>query len=208
MKQILQVFAGLVLFIALPLHAGGDAEAGKQKAAVCAACHGMDGNSTVAQWPSLAGQHQSFLERQIILIRDGDHPVPEMAPMVAALADQDIADLAAYFSMQPRKPGVADESLAAAGERLYRAGNPDSAVPACMACHGPAGEGNPVSVYPALSGQHAVYTAGILERYRDGVTWGAEDAPSIVMAGVAANLSDDEIKAVSSYIQGLHQADQ
>lgn len=206
MKRVLQAIVSLTLFMALPVFAGGDAEAGKANAAVCAACHGMEGNSTVAQWPKLAGQHAAYLERQLRLIRDGAHQVPEMAPMVASMNDEDFANLAAYFSIQTPQPMAADEALVPAGERLYRAGNPESGVPACMACHGPAGEGNPLAVYPRLAGQHALYTANMLKKYRDGTTWGSEDTLSITMADVARNLSDAEIEAVASYIQGLHQA--
>lgn len=185
--------------------ADGDAAAGQAKSAICAACHGVDGNSVVPNWPKIAGQHAPYLERQVHLIKAGDRTVPEMIGIVPGLSDQDIADLAAYFAAQERSGGVADESQVELGERIYRAGNAETGVPACMACHGPAGEGNPLSGYPALAGQHSVYTAKMLNQFRDGTTWGADDASSAVMAGVAAELSDAEIQAVSSYIQGLHR---
>ncbi len=206
MKRILQVFVGLLAMMAFSAQAEGDAAAGQSKAAICAACHAVDGNSVVAQWPKLAGQHEAYLARHIILIRDGLRPVPEMAGIAAGLSDEDAADLGAYFAGQATSPGVANTSLAAAGERLYRAGNSDSGVPACMACHGPAGEGNPLAGYPALAGQHSAYTAKMLNGYRDGSTWGPDDAASIVMTGVANELTDEEIAAVSSYIEGLYQA--
>ncbi len=206
MKSILRLMAGLSVLLACHVLAEGDAEAGKGKAAVCAACHGMDGNSVVAQWPKLAGQHQAYLARQVILIRDGGHPVPEMAGIVATLTDEDIDDLAAYFSAQTISPGIADESLVGLGERIYRAGNAESGVPACMACHGPAGEGNPLAGYPALASQHALYVTNMLNKYRDGVQWGPDDANSLVMSGAASELTDEEIAAVSSYVQGLHNA--
>ena len=199
-----------ILLSTLPMSASaaeGDAQAGQAASAVCAACHGADGNSMVPQWPSLAGQHAAYLERQIQLIKSGERSVPEMTAMVAGLSDADIKNLAAYFSTQTRKVGVADESLVDAGRRLYQAGNPDTGIPACMACHGPVGEGNPLSGYPALSGQHAVYSTNMLNKFRDGTTWGDEDASSQVMVGVSARLTDEEIEAVSSYIQGLYPAE-
>lgn len=208
MTPILRLIAGLALFASVAVQAEGDAEAGQQKAAVCAACHGIDGNSTVAQWPKIAGQHEAYLARHITLIRDGQRPVPEMAGIVAGLSDQDIADLAAYFAGQAPGAAVADESLAGAGEAIYRAGNADTGVPACMACHGPAGEGNPLAGYPALAGQQAAYTAKMLNQYKAGVQWGEDDANSVVMSGVAAALSADEITAVASYVQGLYAADE
>jgi len=206
MTLTLRLMTSLSLLLACTALAAGDPDAGRQKAAVCAACHGIDGNSVVAQWPKLAGQHPEYLERQIKLIRDGARPVPEMAPIVAGLSDEDVADLAAYFSAQTRSPGVADETLVAAGQRLFRAGDDKSGVPACMACHGPAGEGNPLAGYPSLAGQHATYTAKMLTGFREGITWGDDDASSQVMTGVAKYLTPPEIKAVASYIEGLYEA--
>lgn len=206
MKRFSQVLAGLTLFVALPLYAVGDAEAGKQKAAVCAACHGMDGNSTVAQWPKIAAQHEAYMVRHVTLIREGARMVPEMMGIASTLSDQDIEDLAAYFAVQSITPGAADPALVAVGERIYRAGNPKTGVPACMSCHGPTGQGNPLSGYPVLAGQHALYTANMLTKYKDGTHWGEDDAASNVMVGVASPLTTAEIQAVASYIQGLHQA--
>jgi cytochrome c553 len=206
MKVFLRVMAVLLLAAAATAQAAGDAAAGEQKAAVCAACHGVDGNSTVAMWPKLAGQHEAYLARQITLIRDGARNVPEMTGIVAGLSEADINDLAAYYAGQVNKPAAADPALADAGLRLYRAGNAKTGIAACMGCHGPAGEGNALAGYPALAGQHATYVENALKRFQDGQTWGADDAPSQVMAGVAHQLTDAEIKAVASAIQGLHEA--
>jgi len=205
MKQLLQFAIGLSLLVSVPALAIGDADAGQAKAAVCAACHGVDGNSVVPNWPKLAGQHADYLQRQIGLIKGGERPVPEMTGIVAGLSDQDIEDLAAYFSSQTVKPGLTDESLRAAGELLYRSGNAETDIPACMSCHGPAGEGNPLSGYPHLAGQHAVYTEKMLTGFRAGTTWGPEDANSKIMTDVTKRMTDAEIKAVASYIQGLHR---
>jgi cytochrome c553 len=185
--------------------AAGDAAAGQAKSAICAACHGTDGNSAVPNWPKIAGQHAEYLQRQVQLIKAGARVVPEMIGIVPGLSDQDIADLAAWFSSQTMSGGVADEATAELGERIFRAGNADTGVPACMSCHGPAGEGNPLAGYPALAGQHSVYTLKMLTGFRTGDNWGEDDAPSHVMNDAAAELSDEEIAAVASYIQGLYR---
>lgn len=185
----------------------GDASAGQAQSAVCAACHGADGNSIMAIWPSLAGQHAGYLERQMELIQSNARPVPEMTAIVSGLSDQDFRNLAAYYSSQERKIGVADELLVDVGRRIYQAGNEETNVPACMACHGPIGEGNPLSGYPALAGQQPDYTAKMLTGFRSGEHWGEEDAPSLVMVGVAGRLTDKEIEAVASYLHGLYKAE-
>jgi len=205
MKQLLQFAIGLSLLVSLPALAVGDADAGQAKAAVCAACHGADGNSVVPNWPKLAGQHAGYLERQLGLVKSGDRPVPEMAGIVISINDQDMADLAAYFSSQATSPGLTDETLRASGELLYRSGNAETDTPACMSCHGPAGEGNPLSGYPRLAGQHAAYTEKMLTGFRAGTTWGPEDANSKIMTDAAKRMTDAEIRAVASYIQGLHR---
>jgi cytochrome c553 len=210
MNFCIRIVAGLLLLTSLHTQAQsqseGDAAIGQSKAAICAACHAADGNSMVPQWPKLAGQHAAYVERQTILIKSGARPVPEMVGIVATMSDQDFADVAAFFATQKNNGGVADETLSAQGEQLWRAGNAETGVPACMACHGPGGEGNPLSGYPALAGQHGVYTSKMLERFRDGENWGEKDASSHVMNGVAARLSDEEIAAVASFIQGLYLA--
>lgn len=205
MKFYLGAAASVMIVLAPFAHAAGDAAAGEQKSMTCAACHGVDGNSTVAMWPKIAGQHEAYLNRHITLIRDGARPVPEMMGIVANLSDEDIADLSAYYAAQSVSPAAADEDLVAAGERLYRAGNAKEGIPACTSCHGPAGEGNPLAGYPALAGQHATYSASMLNKYRDGQNWGEDDAASQVMVGVARRLTDDEIAAVASYLQGLYR---
>jgi cytochrome c553 len=206
MKHILQFAIGLSLLMSLPVFAAGDANAGQAKSAICAACHGADGNSVVPNWPKIAGQHASYLERQLGLIKGGERPVPEMAGIVMGLSDQDMADFAAYFASQTSKAGLSDDALRATGEQLYRAGNSATNVPACMACHGPVGEGNPLAAYPAVAGQHSVYTEKMLKGFRAGSMWGEDDASSKIMTEVTLRLTDDEIKAVANYMQGLHSA--
>jgi len=204
MKFFIRAAASMMAVISLQAAAQGDAAAGQAKSAICAACHGADGNSAVPNWPKLAGQHAMYIERQTALIKSGARPVPEMIGIVAGMSDQDFQDLAAYFSAQTNNGGVADESIAALGQTIYRAGNAESGVPACMSCHGPAGEGNPIAGYPALAGQHAVYTTKMLKGFQSGANWGADDAPSNIMNGAAAELTDAEITAVASYLQGIY----
>jgi len=204
MKHLILVAAAFLLLVNTSAFAAGDAEAGQGKSAICAACHGADGNSAVPNWPKIAGQNAQYLERQLGLIKSGARPVPEMAGIVASLSDQDLANIAAYYSTQTIKPGLADDATRAKGEQLYRSGNSATGIPACMACHGPAGEGNPLARYPALAGQHAVYTEKMLNGFRSGTTWGEDDESSKIMADVSFRLTDKEIKAVAAYIQGLH----
>jgi len=204
MKHFLQFAISLSLLVSLPVLAIGDADAGQGKAGICAACHGADGNSVVPNWPKIAGQHATYLERQLALVQSGDRPIPEMAGIVINLSEQDMADIAAYFSTQTASAGLTDEALLASGEQLYRGGNATTDVPACSSCHGPAGEGNPLSGYPSLAGQHSTYSEKMLKGFRTGQTWGVDDASSQIMTVVASRLTDAEIKAVASYIQGLH----
>ncbi len=195
----LLVFAALSL-LALDRVDAGSAEAGQAKSVTCAACHGADGNSLNPEWPSLAGQHESYIINSLQAYQSGARSNVLMSGQAAALSAEDIADLAAYFSAQTRTSRTADPALVAAGERLYRGGNRDSSISACIACHGPYGLGNPGAAYPAIAGQHATYTAAQLRAYRSGER--ATD-PNQIMRNVAARLTDEEIAAVASYIQGL-----
>lgn len=199
--------AALTVLALIPIggFAAGDPEAGEARTGGCAACHGMDGNSQVAQWPKIAGQHEDYFIRQIILIREQQRPVPEMYPMVMNLSDQQIADVAAWYAQQSVESGVADEQLVPLGRRIYHGGNHETGVPACMACHGPAGDGIPGALFPKLRGQHAEHTADRLRRYRDGETAGEADPYGRIMVQVSQDLTDAEIEAVSSYIEGLHR---
>jgi cytochrome c553 len=193
----------------------GDATAGAGKAAACAACHGLDGNSSDPQYPKLAGQHERYIARQLALYKSGERENPIMLGFAATLSAQDMRDIGAYFASQKVVPGVADDSLIdqgpnqgrqfyAVGEKLYRAGKSDGSVPACQACHGPTGTGNPGPAWPSLGGQHAGYTATALTAFRDGEVWGKDANANAIMAGVAAQLSDEEIQALATYIEGLH----
>lgn len=161
----------------------------------------MDGNSANPEWPKLAGQHANYIEKQLKEFKAGDRSNAMMAPMAAPLSEQDVADLAAYFSSQTTSKGDADPALVELGEKIYRGGNPASGVAACIGCHGPTGAGNPAANFPSLSGQHARYVEIQLNAFRKGER--ANDAGKM-MRSVAGRMTDQEIKAVASYVQGLH----
>jgi cytochrome c553 len=197
--------------------APGDAEAGANKAAVCAACHGMDGNSADPQYPKLAGQHEAYTARHLALFKGGERNNPIMLGFAAALSAQDMRDLGAYYAGQAAMPGVADESLIdnplspnqgkrffEIGQTLFRGGDAARGIPACGACHGPAGRGVPGPTYPSLAGQHAQYTADMLRRFRSGEVHGRGDNANVIMPGVAQGLTDEEIDSLATYIEGLH----
>jgi cytochrome c553 len=196
------VTATLALSFSVGLaQAAGNAEEGKTKSTICASCHGAEGNSPINPvWPKLAGQHPQYIEKQLKDFNAGKRSDPTMSPMAAPLKDQDIADLAAYFSSQALKGGVAAADKAEAGERLYRAGNADTGVAACMACHGPSGAGNPQANFPAIAGQHASYVEKALKDFRDG---NRTNDTGKMMQGVVKRMTNDEIAQVAQYIQGL-----
>jgi cytochrome c553 len=182
--------------------AAGDPEAGKTKAASCAACHGADGNSLNPEWPKLAGQHETYLVKQLVYFTDGERDNATMKPMASGLTEQDMKDIAAYYASQTVSPGAADPELVELGEQLYRSGNPESGVAPCMGCHGPNGAGNPAARYPALRGQHAKYTENQLHGFAEGKR--VNENATKMMQILASRMTNREIRAVSSYIQGLH----
>jgi cytochrome c553 len=191
----------VLVFASWMTQAAGDAEQGRQKSQTCAACHGPDGNSTNPVWPNLAGQHASYIVNQLKAFQNGERKNPQMSPMAAALSEADMTDLAAYYASQIARIGAADPEAIDIAEKLYRAGNPTTGTPACMACHGPNGAGNPAAGYPALRGQHAEYTMAQLRAYRSGDR--SSDAGG-VMRAIASRLSEQEIIAVAKYLSGLH----
>ena len=184
----------------------GDATAGQAKAAACGACHGMDGNSTDPQYPKLAGQHEMYIAHQLHNFKDGDRQNAIMLGMATPLSDQDTRDIGAYFASKQSLPGVADQALVEHGQTLYRQGDPQRGIPACMACHGIDGRGNPGAMYPQLTSQHAQYVEAKLKEFHDGTTWGHE-AHAQIMPTIAKNLDPQDIAALASYIEGLHVAD-
>lgn len=184
----------------------GDATAGQGKAAVCGACHGMDGNSTDPQYPKLAGQSEAYIVNQLNSFKSGHRQNPIMLGMVAPLSEQDMHDIGAYFATKTSLPGVADQALVERGEQLYRQGDTTKGVPACMACHSIDGRGNPGAMYPQLTSQHAQYIEATLKSWHDGTVWG-EGPHSQIMPGIAKKLDEKDIAAVASYVEGLHAAE-
>ncbi|MGH8582449.1 MAG: c-type cytochrome [Gammaproteobacteria bacterium] len=195
------VIAALSFFVSFPSPGTGNADAGNAKAAACTACHGDAGRSSAPEWPSLAGQNQSYLMKQLGDFKSTKRRNELMGPIAAGLTEQDIADLAAYFASQTPAPGSAAAGLVPYGMRIYRRGERERGVPACMGCHGPSGAGNPAAAVPALAGQQALYTAKRLRGYRSSERG---NDPSGVMRGIAGKMSDEGIDAVSSYTSGLH----
>ena len=183
----------------------GDATAGQGKAAVCGACHGIDGNSADPQYPKLAGQHEAYIARQLTNFKAAKRQNPIMLGMATPLSEQDMHDVGAYFSSKAALPGVADQALVEHGQLLYREGDVKRGIPACMACHSIDGRGNPGAMYPQLESQHAQYVQATLKAWHDGTVWGA-DAHSQIMPTIAQKLDANDIAALASYIEGLHPA--
>ena len=166
--------------------------------AVCAACHGADGNSAIPANPKLAGQHPAYLVKQLQEFKSGKRASAVMKGFAAVLSDEDMANIGAWLGAQKAKPGFAkDKALVALGERIYRGGIPDRQIAACAGCHSPNGAGIPAQ-YPRVSGQHADYATAQLLAFRDGAR-----SNSVPMTQVAAKMNDREIKAVADYVAGL-----
>ena len=200
------ILASSMLFAAGGAYASnaGDIERGKELAGTCAACHGMDGQSQLDMYPNIGGQNERYLYESIIMYQGSDPSKSRnnaiMAGMVANLSEQDVRDLAAYYASQPPSQGIADENLIELGQKIYQGGNVERGVPACMACHGPSGNGNSLAGYPRLAGQWPAYTAQAIVEYQNGERKGVN---AQIMTGAVKNLTDEEIAAVSSYVAGL-----
>lgn len=210
MKKVL-IFSGLLLGAAQLASAAapmpeGDASAGEAETAICAACHGADGNSAAPNFPKLAGQGERYLFKQLVDIRDGARPVPTMAGQLDGKSDQQLADMAAFYADQSITGSQTDPELLELGEKVYRAGVADRKVAACTACHSPTGQGNAPAGYPRLAGQHPEYIAAQLRAYQQGYEdpeGRTNDGDTRVMRSNAFGLSNMEIEAVSSYAAGL-----
>jgi cytochrome c553 len=198
-------FSGLV-FAESP--ATGDVEKGKEIASgVCAGCHNADGNSTIPIYPILAGQEPGYTAKQLhdFKVVDGEKDDTKrtseiMAPMVAMLSADDIANVAAYYAQQTPKPGtVSDESLIEDGKKLYQGGNIENEIPACSSCHSPNGQGIPPH-YPRIDGQYPGYTFSQLQAFRQGTR---KNDTNEAMQMIVSRMSEREMKAVSEYIATL-----
>lgn len=180
--------------------AKGSAEEGQAKSTTCVACHGADGNSSNPEWPSIAGQHPDYILKQLQAFKAGERQNPLMSPIATMLSEEDMADLAAYYSTQTRTGLEADPAQVELGERLYRGGDLETNLAACSGCHGPRGLGNPTAAYPAIQGQHSTYIAAQLRAFRAGTR---QTDPNGMMRDVARTMSDEQIDAVAAYVQGL-----
>lgn len=197
----------------------GDAQAGQAKAAACVACHGIDGNSSMDMYPSIAGQNERYIAQQLGLIASGQRAGMAMAmqPFVTDLSAQDMRDIGAWYASQKASAGLADDTpisegplagqpFYALGQQLYRGGDAHRGIPACIACHGGTGAGNPGPGWPHVAGQHASYVAQRLQQYRSGEHSLHDDSQFQIMHQVTGQLSDTEIQSLASYLQGLHPA--
>lgn len=178
----------------------GAVEEGQKKSTPCVACHGVDGNSANPQWPNIAAQHRQYTAKQLEAFKSGARKDPLMTPMAVGLSEDDMADLAAYFEAQTLTGLEADPAKVSVGQRVYRGGDMDTGVAACAACHGPGGDGNPTAGYPSIRGQHATYLATQLRAYRAGTR---QTDQNQMMRDVTRTMSDEQIDAVASYVQGL-----
>ena len=198
-SQIAAMILALSGLVSLTVNAG-DIEAGKAKSAVCAACHGADGNSSNGAWPSLAGQHASYTYKQLTDFKAGRRNNASMSGMVALLNDEDMKNLAAFYESQRAKAMAFDGEMIETGESIYRGGITETKVAACMGCHAPSGVGNGPAGWPSLKGQHPEYLVTQLQNFKQGTR--ANDTGKM-MRNVVVRMSDEEMKAVAAYIAGI-----
>jgi cytochrome c553 len=204
MKNMLSVATAMSLWlvmIAPAQAANGNVAAGQAKAAVCAGCHGADGNGGADPlWPKLAGQDPDYIAKQLADFKSGARKDPIMAGMAAGLSPADMKNIGAYYASLKPKPGAArDAQLAKQGEKVYRGGDAKMGVSACMSCHGPSGHGIPPR-FPKVSGQNAAYTRKQMLAFKSGTRANDDE----IMTRIAFRMSEQEIKAVSEYMAGLH----
>ncbi len=203
MKKL--IFGIVSAFIGLVSHqtllAQGDPAAGQAKAALCATCHGADGNSELSVNPKLAGQNASYIVKQLNDYKSGARQNATMSAMVLSLSDQDIEDIAAWFASQTVTLQGADPESLELAETLYRAGIDELSVAACSACHSPTGQGNAPAGFPSLRGQHPEYTLLQLQNFRSGAR---DNDNSAMMRTVVERLTDRELEALASYVSGLN----
>ncbi|WP_082897269.1 c-type cytochrome [Thalassotalea crassostreae] len=178
----------------------GDVEAGKAKAAVCAACHGADGNAMVPVYPKLAGQHEQYLAKQLADFKAGPdgRNDPVMAGQVAMLSEDDMQNLAAYFASQKATPSAVESNVV--GEKLYQGGDATRGITACIACHGSTGKGSALAGFPTIATQNVDYLKSQLAKFRDG---SRNNDMNSMMTGIAAKLTDEDIQVLSEYMSSL-----
>jgi len=200
MNKLLVALVAVLSFSSF-VQAQGNIEAGKSKSVACAACHGDDGNSPSNLYPKLAGQHAPYLEKQLQQFKNGERADPIMMGMAAALSEEDMQDLAAYYASQTTTPETVSPEIAALGKKLYMGGDLERKMAACTACHGPRGNGLELAKFPKISSQHPAYIKAQLEKFRGK---NRANDPNGMMSDVAAKLSDADIELLSKYISALH----
>ncbi|MFC3094200.1 cytochrome c4 [Alteromonas sediminis] len=207
MKRILFLLS-LSIGVSHTAIAQGDPEAGKAASAVCAACHGTDGNSAIPMNPKIAGQHEKYILKQLQEFKLASQTGGEegrnnavMNGMAAPLSDQQMRDLAAYYASQDAKGGSTPEQYIAPGEALYRGGDEERGIAACVACHGPTGNGQSLSGFPDISGQHVEYTVTQLKAFRSGARHNDMNG---MMRDIAMKLTDEDIEVLANYLAGLY----
>ena len=198
----------LSLLASCSVWAQGSIEAGKAKSQTCVACHGADGNSQLAMYPKLAGQHAKYIEKQLKDLKLGmtsggkqGRYDPVMSGMAMPLTEQDMQDLSAYYASLPISNNTTPENVVEKGKVLYSAGDAERGLTACIACHGPRGNGTELSGFPKISGQHADYIKAQLEKFRDSKR---ENDMNAMMRDIAKKLTDEDIDTLSKYVGGLH----
>ena len=212
MKKTIIILASiLITSLSNPILAAGDAEAGQAKSATCMGCHGLAGNSTIPNFPKLAGQSEAYIVKQLQYFKSGERGNAMMAGVALSLSDQDMEDVAAYYSIQTISENSAkgSEEMIELGRKIYVGGKMDTQTTACIACHGPKGKGIPTAGFPAVAAQHADYTASQLKAFRQYSINQQTDSDGVervneMMNNVAMGLTNEEIDALSQYIAGLH----
>ncbi|CAH0524350.1 c-type cytochrome [Vibrio hippocampi] len=198
----------LSLVASCSVWAQGDIEAGKAKSQTCVACHAADGNSQLTIYPKIAGQHAKYIEKQLKEFKLGmtsngkqGRYDPVMSGMALPLSEEDMADLAAYYASMPISDNATPENVVEQGKVLYSAGDSERGITACIACHGPRGNGTELSGFPKVSGQHADYIKLQLEKFRAG---DRNNDMNAMMRDIAKKLTDEDIDILSKYMGGLH----
>ncbi|MEM7362711.1 MAG: c-type cytochrome [Pseudomonadota bacterium] len=191
----------VMLSLWIPQGLTADAERGQTLTQACVACHGEDGNSIAGSFPSIAGQGERYLLKQLQEIKSGARAAPLMAGQLDSMSDQDLADMAAYYASQTATGGAAKADLVEVGETIYRAGISRKGIAACSSCHGPDGSGNDSAIFPALSGQWPEYTIAQLKAFRSEAR--ANDGDAKMMRSITLDMSDKEMEAVASFLYGL-----
>lgn len=201
MKKRAAIFMAGLLFSGVCIEVVAEGRAVDALLPTCSACHGNDGNSPASAWPKIAGQNREYIIQQIEAFQSGARKNVQMEPIVKDLTKAEVIGLAEYFSSQKTSVGVTKKQHLALGARIYHKGDGTKGLPACVACHGPKGEGNPAAKFPALSGQHSDYTLLQLKAFRSGAR---NNDANAIMQQIARTMEDKEMEAVSGYIEGLH----